>query len=157
MLSSVCYHLELMLSSGTKCYHLGWNFIIWDKMFSSWASSGMKCYHLELMLSYGTKCYHLELMLSSVLKCYHLGLNVIIWMKCYHLELMLSSSGANVIIWSKYYHLVLSCDVIIWNDNTPLLYFSWKLHSLNCRHTLLSGMKTYFFWIYFPFTPCQSL
>jgi hypothetical protein len=25
---------------------------------------------------------------------------------------------------------VLSCDVIIWDDNTPLFYFSWKLHSL---------------------------
>ncbi len=23
-----------------------------------------------------------------------------------------------------------SCDVIIWDDNTPLFYFSWKLHSL---------------------------
>ncbi len=25
---------------------------------------------------------------------------------------------------------MLSCDVIIWDDNTPLFYFSWKLHSL---------------------------
>jgi hypothetical protein len=25
---------------------------------------------------------------------------------------------------------VLSCDVIIWDDNTPLFCFSWKLHSL---------------------------
>ncbi len=64
-------------------------------------SSGMQCYHLELMLSSGTKCYHLK--------------NVI-----------MVSSGANVIIWI----LVLSCDVIIWDDNTPLFCFSWKLHSL---------------------------
>jgi hypothetical protein len=27
-----------MLSSGTKCYHLGWNVIIWDAMLSSWAN-----------------------------------------------------------------------------------------------------------------------
>ncbi len=55
------YHLELMLSSGTKCYHLelsyhlGRNVIIWDEMLSSGAnviiwdemlSSAMKCYHL---------------------------------------------------------------------------------------------------------------
>ncbi len=39
--------------------------------------------------------------------------------------------------------MVLSCDVIIWDDNTPLFYFSCKLHSLNisalfkmCRKTL---------------------
>ncbi len=25
---------------------------------------------------------------------------------------------------------MLSCDVIIWDDNTPLFYFSLKLHSL---------------------------
>jgi hypothetical protein len=25
---------------------------------------------------------------------------------------------------------MLSCDVIIWDDNTPLFYFSWKLYSL---------------------------
>jgi hypothetical protein len=25
---------------------------------------------------------------------------------------------------------VLSCDVIIWDDNILLFYFSWKLHSL---------------------------
>ncbi len=54
-----------MLSSGTTCYHLGWNVIIWDAMLSSGAnviiwdkmlSSGMQCYHLELMLSSGMKC-----------------------------------------------------------------------------------------------------
>jgi hypothetical protein len=47
-----------ILSCGMKCYHLGRNGIIWDKMLSSGAnviiwdemvSSGMKCYHLELM------------------------------------------------------------------------------------------------------------
>jgi hypothetical protein len=63
-----------MLSSGSKCYHLGLNLssrandIIWNEMLSSGAnviiwderlSSGMKYYHVELMLSSGTKCYHL--------------------------------------------------------------------------------------------------
>ncbi len=104
----ICYHLELMLSSGTKCYHLGW-----------------KCYHLELMVSSGTKCYHLGLNVIIWSQCYHLGLHVIIWdemlssgMQCYHLELMLSSeanvimvsSGANVIIWC--YHVMLSSGMI---------------------------------------------
>jgi hypothetical protein len=28
---------------------------------------------------------------------------------------------------------VLSCDVIIWDDNTLLFYFSWKLHSLKMK------------------------
>jgi hypothetical protein len=32
------YNLELMLSSGTKCYHLGGNGIIWDEMLSSGAN-----------------------------------------------------------------------------------------------------------------------
>jgi hypothetical protein len=32
----------IMISSGTKCYHLGLNVIIWDEILSS----GMKCYHL---------------------------------------------------------------------------------------------------------------
>jgi hypothetical protein len=77
----------------------------------------MRCYHLELMLSSGMKCYHLQLILSS-------GANVIIW------DEMLSSR------W-KFYHLelkVIICDeilsFIIWDDNTPLFYFFWKLHSL---------------------------
>jgi hypothetical protein len=33
-----CYYLELMLSSGTKCYHLGLNVIICDAMLSSRAN-----------------------------------------------------------------------------------------------------------------------
>ncbi len=37
------------------------------------------------------------------------------------------SSGANVIMWSKCYHLVLSCDVIIWDDNTPFFLFFMKI------------------------------
>jgi hypothetical protein len=92
-------------------------------------SSGMKRYHLELMLSSGMKRYHLELMLSSGTTCYHLGMDAIL------------SSGANVIIWNKMlssgtnvimvfrslcYHLVLSCDVIIWDDNTPPFLFFLK-------------------------------
>jgi hypothetical protein len=59
----------------------------------------MKCYHLELILSYRA--------------------NVIIWYE-------MLSSGANVINvtkWSYCYHLVLSCDVIIWDDNTLLFIF----------------------------------
>ncbi len=98
-----------MLSSGTKFYHLGWNVIIWDAMLSS----GANVIIWDYMLSSGMQCYHLELMS--------------IWDK-------MISSGANVIhnsiIWSQFCHLVLSCDVIIWDDNTPLFYFSWKLHSL---------------------------
>jgi hypothetical protein len=73
-------------------------------------------------------------MLSSGVTCYHLGLHVIIW------DAMLSS-GANVIIGDKMLssgandngiirslcnHLVLSCDVIIWDDNTPLFLFFLK-------------------------------
>jgi hypothetical protein len=49
-----------MLSSGA--YHLGLNVINLDAMLSSGAimiSSGTKCYHLELMISSVVKCYHL--------------------------------------------------------------------------------------------------
>jgi hypothetical protein len=116
-----------MLSSGTKCCHLGLNVIIWDAMLSSGAnaficdemlSSGMKCYHMLLMLSSGTKCYHLELMLSSGTKFYHLGWNVIIWNAMLSCNAMLSfganvvmlSFGANVIIWC--YHVMLSSGMI---------------------------------------------
>jgi hypothetical protein len=100
-----------MLSSGA-------NVIIWDEMLSS----GMKCYHLELMLSTGANVIIWDGMLSSGMKCYHLelmlssGANVIIWDE-------MPSSGANVIICIYCYHLVLSCDVIIWDDNTPLFIF----------------------------------
>jgi hypothetical protein len=51
------YHLDLMLSSGTTCYHLGLHVIIWDAMLSSGAN---------------------VIMVSS-------GANVIIW--CYHVML----------------------------------------------------------------------
>jgi uncharacterized protein YheU (UPF0270 family) len=50
-----------MISSGTKCYHLGLNVIIWDEMLSS----GMQCYHLELMLSSGANVIIWDEMLSS--------------------------------------------------------------------------------------------
>ncbi len=86
---------EIMFSSGTKCYHLGWNVIIWNAMLSSgdnvfiWdkmLSSGMKCYHLgwnviiwNAMLSSGDNVFIWDKMLSSGMKCYHLGCNVIIW------------------------------------------------------------------------------
>ena len=72
-------------------------------------SSGANVIIWDGMLSSGMKCYHLELMLSS-------GANVIIWDE-------MPSSGANVIICIYCYHLVLSCDVIIWDDNTPLFIF----------------------------------
>ncbi len=68
-----CYYLELILSSGSKFYHLGCKVIIWDELLSSGANV-----ILDEMLSSGTNCYHLELMLSSGMKCYHLGRNVII-------------------------------------------------------------------------------
>ncbi len=115
------YHLELILSSGTKCYHLGWNVIIWDDMLSSVAngiiwdkmlSFGMKHYHLEPMLSSGTTCYHLgwiiiiwDAMLSS-------GANVVIWDKMLSsgANVLMVSSGANVIIWC--YHVMLSSGMI---------------------------------------------
>jgi hypothetical protein len=51
------YLLKLILSSGTKCFLLGWNVIIWDAKLSAGAnviiwdemlSSGMQCYHFEL-------------------------------------------------------------------------------------------------------------
>ncbi len=104
----ICYHLELMLSSGTKCYHLGW-----------------KCYHLELMVSSGTKCYHLGWNVIIWSQCYHLGLhdiiwddvlssgaNVIIWDKMLSSEanVIMVSSAANVIIWC--YHVMLSSEMI---------------------------------------------
>jgi hypothetical protein len=66
------YHLELMLSSGTTCYHLGLHVIIWDAM----SSSGANVIIWEKMLSSGA----IVIMVSSVA-------NVIIW--CYHV--MLSS------------------------------------------------------------------
>jgi hypothetical protein len=72
-------------------------------------SSGANGIIWDGMLSSGMKCYHLEIMLSS-------GANVIIWDE-------MPSSGANVIICIYCYHLVLSCDVIIWDDNTPIFIF----------------------------------
>ncbi len=70
-----CYHLELMLSSGA-------NVIIWDEMLSS----RTKCYHLGLnafiwdeMLSSGANVIIWNKIVSSGTKCYHLGWNVIIW------------------------------------------------------------------------------
>jgi hypothetical protein len=68
------------------------------------------------------------------------GAIVIIW------DEMLSSGafviiGANVIIWSKCYHPMLSCDVVVWDDNNPLFYFSWKLHSLDENSANLSCLS----------------
>jgi hypothetical protein len=56
------YHLDLLLSSGTKFYHLGCNVITWDEM-----------------LLPGANVIIWDEMLSSGMKCYHLGCNVIIW------------------------------------------------------------------------------
>jgi hypothetical protein len=61
-----------MLSSGTKCYHLGLNVIMWDAMLSS----GANVIIWDEMISSGANF----IMLES-------GANVIIW--CYHV--MLSS------------------------------------------------------------------
>ncbi len=91
-------------------------------------SSGMNCYHLELMLSSVANviiCSYCnviiwEEMLSS-------GANVLMW------EEMLSSGAFVVIIWSKCYHLVLSCDVIIWDDNTPFFIFPGNFTHSNCK------------------------
>jgi hypothetical protein len=55
------------------------------------------------------------------------GANVIIWDE-------MPSSGANVIICIYCYHLVLSCDVIIWDDNTHLFIFPGNFtHSISPR------------------------
>jgi hypothetical protein len=76
------------------------------------------------MLSSGMKCYHLEQILSCGTKCYHVGRNVIMWTQ------MLSSgqfcavklpTKFHAIIW--WYHVVLSCDVIMRDDNTPFSFF----------------------------------
>ncbi len=136
-----------MLSSTKKCYHLGWNVIIWDEMLSSGAnviiwdemlSSGDNVIILDKMLAFGAKCYrpgwnhHQELMLSSGMKCYHLGRNVIIW------NAMLSS-GANVIIWDK----MLSCGA-----NVVMLSFRANV-IIWCYHVMLSsGMITPPFFIF---------
>ncbi len=56
------YHLELMLSSRTKCYHLGPDVIVWGEVLSS----GTKCYHP------GQNVIIWDEMLSS-------GANVMIW------------------------------------------------------------------------------
>jgi hypothetical protein len=86
-----------MLSSGMKTLSSGTNVIIWDYC---------TCYHLGLHIIIW------DAMLSS-------GANVIIRDK-------MLSSGANVIMVSSgaIVNLVLSCDVIIWDDNKPLFYFS---------------------------------
>jgi hypothetical protein len=36
---------------------------------------------------------------------------------------------------------LLSCDVIILDDNTPLFYFSWKLHSLARPYLVSTGLN----------------
>jgi hypothetical protein len=106
-----CYHLMQMLScggnvimwknifsSGTTCYNLWPNFIIWSRY-----------YHVELMLSCGSLCYHVGrnfITWDQILSCYNMGWNVITW------DQMLSS-GANVIMWSKRYHVW--PNFIIWS------------------------------------------
>ncbi len=51
-----------ILSTGMKCYHLGWHVIIWDKMLSS----GMKCYNLG---------WNVEILSYVVIWCYHVMLS----------------------------------------------------------------------------------
>ncbi len=95
---------KLLLSCGTKCYHL-----------SSWT----KCYHLEFMLSWGMKCWYVGLnditwdeMLSSGMKCCHLEQNVIMCNKSSLVE-------EDVVIWSILWckvhkKLILSSGVVMW-------------------------------------------
>jgi hypothetical protein len=71
-----CYHLELLLSSGTKSYHLGLNVIIWDENLIIWRL----WFHLDLnviiwdeTLSSGANVIIWDYMLSSGTTCYHLG------------------------------------------------------------------------------------
>ncbi len=75
-----------MLSSGTKCYDLGLDIIIWEAMLSSgdnviiWdemLSSGANVIIWEEMLSSGANVIIRDEMLSSRTTCYHLGCNVI--------------------------------------------------------------------------------
>ncbi len=77
-----------MLPSGMKCYHLGWNVIIWDEMLSS-----------------GANVIIWNAMLSS-------WANVIIWDKVlsFGANVVMLSFGANVIIWC--YHVMLSSGMI---------------------------------------------
>ncbi len=86
-----------MLSSGTTCYHLGWNVIIWDAMLSSAANVII----WDKMLSSEANV----LMVSS-------GANVIIWDKMLSsgANVIMVSSGANVIIWC--YHVMLASGMI---------------------------------------------
>jgi hypothetical protein len=77
-----------MLSSGTKCYHLGRNVIILDEMLSS-----------------GANVIIWDAILSS-------GANVIIWdkMPLCGANVVMLSFGANVIIWC--YHVMVSSEMI---------------------------------------------
>ena len=131
-----------MLLSGTKCYHLGWNVIIWDAMLSS----GANVIIWNEMLSSG-------LMLSSGTKCYHLGWNVIIWdamlssgayviiwdkMLSSKANVIMVSSGANVIIWC--YHVMLSSGMI----TPPFFVFPGNFtHSKKspCKKVLTQGFN----------------
>jgi hypothetical protein len=82
-----------------------------------------QCYHM------GVECYHVGsnvLMLGRVGSMLSCGINVIMW-------------GSNVIMWDQFYHVgvnvrlnviifcyhvMLSCDVIMGQDNTPPFSFS---------------------------------
>jgi hypothetical protein len=67
------------------------------------------------------------------------------WSECYHVEQILSYGsiyyhmGPNALMWDQLlsfcYHLVLSCDVIMLDDNTPFLVIPENLtHSFHkCR------------------------
>ncbi len=68
MLSSgtKCYHLELMLSSGTNGYHLGWNVIIWVAMLSS----GANVIIWDKMISCGANVIMLSFAANVIICCY---------------------------------------------------------------------------------------
>ena len=102
-----------MLSSGMKCYHLGWYVIIW----SEWYHLGLNVIIWDGTLSSGANVIIWDHMLSSGMQCYHAI--VIIWDKMLSsgANVIMVSSGANVIIWC--YHVMLSSGMI----TQPFLFF----------------------------------
>jgi len=71
--------LKLMLSCGTKCYHMGPNVIIWSL------------------------CYHVGRNVTIMGRNVSSGSNFIMWSKCYHLGTNVINVEADVAIWSILY------------------------------------------------------
>jgi hypothetical protein len=134
-----------MLSSGKVCYPLGPYFILWKDMLSS----GSVSYPLSLyvilwigMLSSGSKRSSLTVYVIlwegtfySGSVCYPLGL-------CYTLTVYVIRWARIVILLILYvscYHLVSSSNVVIWDDNIYLFYFSqYFSHSNFCMLRVLT-------------------